>query len=267
MMNPTPRHEFSRRFLWAGGFLGFALGGFFDGILLHQILQWHHLLSGLRGEPFADIRFQMLADGIFHALMYLVALLGFWFLWRTRHELSATEASRAFSAFALIGFGLWHVVDAVLSHWLLGLHRVRMDSEDPLLWDLLWFLVFGVVPLIAGWMTWRGGGGGHAARGGVVASLLCLAVAASGYVATWPPRGDTQVVVYFGPEAPAERALAAVSALDGRVVWADRSGEVWAFDLPEARDARSLYRHGAWFVGTSALAGCLVAVKPPAGRV
>ena len=25
--------------------LGFALGGFFDGIVLHQILQWHHLLS------------------------------------------------------------------------------------------------------------------------------------------------------------------------------------------------------------------------------
>lgn len=28
-----------------GTVLGFALGGFFDGILLHQILQWHHLLS------------------------------------------------------------------------------------------------------------------------------------------------------------------------------------------------------------------------------
>jgi uncharacterized membrane protein len=25
--------------------LGFGLGGFFDGIILHQVLQWHHLLS------------------------------------------------------------------------------------------------------------------------------------------------------------------------------------------------------------------------------
>lgn len=24
--------------------MSFALGGFFDGVLLHQILQWHHLL-------------------------------------------------------------------------------------------------------------------------------------------------------------------------------------------------------------------------------
>jgi uncharacterized membrane protein len=25
--------------------LGIGLGGFFDGIVLHQILQWHHMLS------------------------------------------------------------------------------------------------------------------------------------------------------------------------------------------------------------------------------
>jgi uncharacterized membrane protein len=29
--------------------LGFAFGGFFDGILLHQVLQWHHLLSLVKG--------------------------------------------------------------------------------------------------------------------------------------------------------------------------------------------------------------------------
>lgn len=26
---------------WPGWLLGFALGGFFDGILLHQLLQWN----------------------------------------------------------------------------------------------------------------------------------------------------------------------------------------------------------------------------------
>ncbi|WP_460744124.1 DUF2243 domain-containing protein [Mariniluteicoccus endophyticus] len=28
-----------------GILLGIGLGGFLDGILLHQILQWHHMLS------------------------------------------------------------------------------------------------------------------------------------------------------------------------------------------------------------------------------
>ncbi|TIN47498.1 MAG: DUF2243 domain-containing protein, partial [Mesorhizobium sp.] len=39
--------------------LGFALGGFFDGIVLHQILQWHHLLSGLADPAGSDLRFQI----------------------------------------------------------------------------------------------------------------------------------------------------------------------------------------------------------------
>ena len=28
------------RLRWAAALIGFALGGFFDGILLHQVLQW-----------------------------------------------------------------------------------------------------------------------------------------------------------------------------------------------------------------------------------
>ena len=29
----------------AGILFGLGLGGFFDGIVLHQVLQWHHMLS------------------------------------------------------------------------------------------------------------------------------------------------------------------------------------------------------------------------------
>ena len=42
------RGKYSFGFEWAGYSLGFGIGGFFDGILLHQVLQWHHLLSGKR---------------------------------------------------------------------------------------------------------------------------------------------------------------------------------------------------------------------------
>nr|WP_247878984.1 DUF2243 domain-containing protein [Azospirillum brasilense] len=61
---------------WAGYLLGFALGGFFDGILLHQVLQWHHLLSAVESSAVRDIRVQILADGLFHAAMYVVAAVG-----------------------------------------------------------------------------------------------------------------------------------------------------------------------------------------------
>ena len=32
----------------AGFLLGLGLGGFFDGIVLHQLLQWHHMASSWR---------------------------------------------------------------------------------------------------------------------------------------------------------------------------------------------------------------------------
>lgn len=63
--------------------LGFALGSFFDGTLPDQNLQRHHLLSGL-DPAFADIGVQILADGLFHALMYVIAAVGLWLLWRWR---------------------------------------------------------------------------------------------------------------------------------------------------------------------------------------
>ena len=78
----------------AGGLLGFALGGFFDGILLHQILQWHHLLSAI--DP-ANARMQVMADGFFHALMYVLALAGLWLLWRLARRARFTPSS-AFSS-------------------------------------------------------------------------------------------------------------------------------------------------------------------------
>jgi uncharacterized membrane protein len=40
--------------------VGFSIGGLFDGILLHQILQWHHLLSGVRRPWLVDLRAQVL---------------------------------------------------------------------------------------------------------------------------------------------------------------------------------------------------------------
>lgn len=133
---------------WWGILLGVALGGFFDGILLHQILQWHHLLSLVAGM--GDLRNQVLWDGYFHALMYLIAAAALWGLW-SAHRREALPEGRALAGALLVGFGLWHVLDSILSHWLLGIHRIKVDSPNPLAWDLVWFVVFGVVPIVLGW--------------------------------------------------------------------------------------------------------------------
>jgi uncharacterized membrane protein len=253
--------SFSRTFRWSGYLLGFALGAFFDGILLHQVLQWHHLLSGLQGEPFNDIRVQILADGLFHLKAYLLALVGLGLLWRARGEFAEPPAGRLLLAAALIGFGVWHVLDAILSHWILGIHRIRMDAENVLLWDLIWFFVFGIAFIAAGWLLWRNTGtGGGAARGRrfLAPGLLALAVLIAGPVAALPPPDTTAVMVLFKPGTSAEAIMTALHAVDGRIIWADPSGELWAIDLEDPGRSRALYRHGALLVSNTFLpVGCL----------
>jgi uncharacterized membrane protein len=245
------------RFDWSGYLLGFALGGFFDGILLHQILQWHHLLSAIDG---ADIRFQIAADGYFHALMYIIAAIGLWLLW-TAHRSAGHHTGRRLLAAILIGFGGWHAVDAVLSHWLIGIHRIRMDSDRPLLWDLLWLGLFGLIPLLAGLLMRKGQGGGGARRPvlrAVVSMLATLLVIGAGAQALRPVAGSDFTAVLFRPGTSPQTVFAAIAAADGQLVWADRTGELVVIRMGGGRSGWSLFRHGAILVSGAGLpAGCL----------
>jgi uncharacterized membrane protein len=252
----------TRRLVWAAFALGFALGGFFDGILLHQILQWHHLLSGLQGGIFQDLRVQVLADGIFHALMYVIAVLGLWLLWRSRAAIGHRGAGRVIAGWGLLGFGIWHVVDAVLSHWVLGIHRIRQDVDNPLFWDLSWFVVLGLAVIAAGWWLLRNDTP-SGSPGGAAASVLALGVLVAGPVAALPPPGGAPSVVLFRPGTTAPEVLAALDAVDGRMVWHDATGDLWAIEIGAGHRPVELYRHGALMVGSGFLAaGCLARLRP-----
>ena len=251
--DPAP---FPRALDWAGYLLGFGLGGFFDGILLHQVLQWHHLLSGLE-QARGDVRFLILTDGLFHLLMYVFTAGGLWLLWRARRGFGQEGADRRLFADALLGFGGWHIIDSILSHWILGIHRIRMDAENPLFWDLLWFVAFGIVPMILGWLLRRSGPGGHG-RGRKAPAMLAILVITAGPLAALPPPGQTSTLVLFQPGISAAQAMAAIGEVDGRVIWTDSSAQIWAVDLPAGTQASALYRHGALLVSNSLLpAGCL----------
>ena len=238
-----------------GVVLGFALGGFFDGILLHQILQWHHLLSLVPGA--GDLRLQVLWDGLFHALMYLVAVAGLVGLWRTRRRL-VEGSGRPLVGALLSGFGLWHVVDSVLSHWVLGIHRIRLDSPNPLAWDLLLFVVFGVLPMAVGWLLVHGGGPSRGPGRPTVALLALTAVTTA--AAAWslrPPPDQPFTTVVFRPGLGPPQVFAALAAADARLVWSDPAMGVLLVEVAPARRWR-FYGRGALLVGgAGAPAGCL----------
>ena len=71
----------------AGILFGLGLGGFFDGIVLHQLLQWHHMLTsfGYPADNVRNLEINTLWAGIFHSSTYFLIwgaliLAGGWFL-------------------------------------------------------------------------------------------------------------------------------------------------------------------------------------------
>lgn len=248
------------RLTWAGFWLGVAAGGFFDGILLHQILQWHHLLSTVQVGVLGSLRGQVIADGLFHGLMYLLALVGGLLFWRNRRQLlQSGGAPRMHGAFWM-GFGAWHLVDALVSHWLTGIHRVRMDTDSPLFWDLLWVVVFGLVPLLIGLALKRRAPaqptGTHLVLGLGLALLPLVGAMANLYPVN--AQDATTLTVVMGPGGQAVDLLAALDGTDMRVLWSDPRGEVWVLThAGQPPHPLHFYRHGAAYVsGTVTPAGC-----------
>jgi uncharacterized membrane protein len=139
----------SPRVLGPGLLLGAGLGGFVDGIVLHQILQWHHLLSARSGF---DLHANTLADGLFHAVAWLAVVAGLVWLWRRLAGRSWPEPA-ALVGPALAGWGLFNLVEGVVNHRLLGLHHVRPGAYQ-LAYDLA-FLTLGALLVVVGVMLHR----------------------------------------------------------------------------------------------------------------
>jgi uncharacterized membrane protein len=143
-----------------GLLFGIGLGGFVDGILLHQVLQWHHMVSATRDHPpttLAGLEVNTMADGFFHIGTFLVVLgasIVTVALWRQ----GRLAPSWPFHLGGLLaGWGLFNLVEGLVDHQLLRVHHVRDDLGGPLSWDL-GFLAFAVLLIAAGALLMRRSG-------------------------------------------------------------------------------------------------------------
>lgn len=150
----------------AGILLGTGLGGFVDGILFHQILQWHHMLSSVRAPTtIVAIEYNMIWDGLFHAFTWLMVVLGVIRLWSAGRGREVAWSTPTFVGSIALGWGLFNVVEGIVDHEILGIHHVH-PGDGQLAWDL-GFLAFGVVAIAIGVGAIRAGRGEARARGGV----------------------------------------------------------------------------------------------------
>jgi uncharacterized membrane protein len=128
------------RFTAASIVLGVGLGGLLDGIVVHQILQWHHLLSNpIPPDTVGNLELNTLADGVFHAAAWIVTLIGVLMLLASDGARRESGATRRFLGGFLLGWGLFNLVEGVVDHYLLNLHHVR-PGPDQAMYDLA-FLV------------------------------------------------------------------------------------------------------------------------------
>ena len=140
--------------------LGLGFGGFLDGIVLHQILQWHHMLTGEHGgEPMttvAGLEANMLVDGFFHVATWVLVMTGSLLTLRAWQRGQLAPPWRGHVGLLLAGWGAFNLVEGLIDHQLLGIHHVRDDLGGPLGWDL-GFLASGVLLLAVGLAMARGG--------------------------------------------------------------------------------------------------------------
>ncbi|TGD83230.1 DUF2243 domain-containing protein [Hymenobacter wooponensis] len=149
----------------AGLLIGAGLGGFVDGIVLHQILQWHNMLSAkMPPDNLVAAKVNMYWDGMFHAAVWVMTAIGLTVLWRVGHRRDVPWSGRTFFGALLLGWGLFNVIEGIIDHNLLGLHHVYEYTDNKLPWDLA-FLALGVLQLVAGWAFVRAGRSDTAVRG------------------------------------------------------------------------------------------------------
>ena len=132
--------------------MGIGLGGFVDGIVLHQIFQWHHMLTHQEAATtVVGLELNTLVDGFFHVATWLFVLAGSIVMLGSWRQGRQAPNLPFHAGLLLAGWGVFNLVEGVVNHHVLELHHVRDDLGAPLSWDL-GFLALGVLLVLAGWL-------------------------------------------------------------------------------------------------------------------
>lgn len=157
----------------AGALLGVGLGGALEGIVLHQILRWHHVLSTwIEPIDLVTSEINLGWDGLGHAFGWIATVAGVTLLFRAARRSDVPWSGRALVGAAALGWGLFGFVEGVVAHLLLQMHHVRA-GDDQRFWDV-GYVVVALALIGAGWALI------HAAERRVVGRLPPSRPAAAG---------------------------------------------------------------------------------------
>ncbi|MBS4172258.1 DUF2243 domain-containing protein [Bacillus sp. FJAT-49736] len=115
-----------------GAFIfGMGIIGMLDGILLHQIFQFHSVYM------YTNRFNQIVSDGIFHLFVTIIVFVGGYLLWSSERE-KLTNPNLTFWSGFLFGSGIFNLVEGIVDHHVLGIHHVYYYTDRVLFYDLLY---------------------------------------------------------------------------------------------------------------------------------
>lgn len=139
-----------RPLISAGTLLGIGMGGFVDGIVLHQMLQFHNMLSAIRPkDSIVNMEVNMFWDGLFHSFTWIMTALGIWMLWRAVIRRDVPMSGKTLFGAMVLGWGLFNLVEGIIDHHVLHIHHV-VERLGVSVWDWLFIGVGGVGFIVLG---------------------------------------------------------------------------------------------------------------------
>jgi uncharacterized membrane protein len=140
-----------RPLMIAGILLGLGQAGFFDGIVFHQILQWHHMFTSIEtGQTVSGLELNTIGDGLFHLFDWIMTIAGIIVLWLAGKKPDVPWSSSTFVGSIAIGAGLFNVVEGIIDHHLLQIHHVK-PGVNQLAWDI-GFIAVGLLAIAIGFI-------------------------------------------------------------------------------------------------------------------
>lgn len=149
-----PADGVTSRALLAASVFGFGFSGLIDVLVLHSVLQWHHLVSGIYPMDTLDgLRTNILADGLFSIGMLVIMGIGAGLLWQSERRTDVPLVIRPLAGAAVIGLGAFDLYDAIVDHALFGLHQPLSQGGQ---YNAHWTVV-SILLIIAGVYLYKTG--------------------------------------------------------------------------------------------------------------
>lgn len=137
--------------------LGIGIGGFIDGIFLHQILQWHEMLSNkIPATEYIGKSINMFWDGIFHFFCLMVISTGVVLLWKLLKTKNINVSKYLLMGGLLQGWGLFNLVEGIIDHHILKLHNVIELSPNHDMGNYIFIGSSIVFIFLGSWMVKKG---------------------------------------------------------------------------------------------------------------